>query len=310
MNHRGERPFSCVECGHGFTEIAKLRRHMLTHNGEKSHKCDLCGKTFALKYNLKKHQLIHTDIRPHECVTCGKRFTQKSNLNTHLKIHIKNRVEQTLVCAQCGKIFKNAWRLQNHITNICHKKEKRSDAGKKESKDGPKKEGIECENKCTVCGTTFTVQKSLKRHMTKHGKASDGNSLMDATCFERCCTLKIIKGSFADTFFKARKKRRKFTICCFICNRSLNTPVAFLHHVKTIHVFEDPGVNMVACSECSNVFYLADMIDTAQSWLDHKCVSNKYLKGITKGTVTLQKVIIEGPSSAENSLETNLDKIM
>ena len=81
--------------------------------------------------------------------------------------------------------------------------------------------------------------------------------------------------------------------------------MAFLHHVKTNHVFEDPGVNMVACSECRNVFYLANMIETAQNWLDHKCVSNKYLKGVTKGTVTLQKVIIEGPSAAENALEQN-----
>ena len=41
--------------------------------------------------------------------------------------------------------------------------------------------------------------------MTKHGKASNGNSSTDATCFERCCTLKIIKGSFADTFSKPGK---------------------------------------------------------------------------------------------------------
>ena len=82
-----DRPFKCPECGRGFKEESKLRRHSVIHTGEKPWDCSFCGRCFSLKQNKEIHERLHTGERPHACGYCGEFFIQKVNLRKHEAKH-------------------------------------------------------------------------------------------------------------------------------------------------------------------------------------------------------------------------------
>ncbi|XP_069819978.1 oocyte zinc finger protein XlCOF22-like [Dendropsophus ebraccatus] len=89
---RGEKPFSCSECGKRYSVKSTLVEHQRMHTGEKPFPCPLCGKCFTRKSNLVEHQKTHTGEKPFSCAVCGKRFNVKSNLVRHQRIHTGERL--------------------------------------------------------------------------------------------------------------------------------------------------------------------------------------------------------------------------
>lgn len=61
-------PFTtCKYCLKDFSDVYKLRRHLLLHTGEKPFSCELCGKDFNRKDVLRVHmQKVHFDERQQE----------------------------------------------------------------------------------------------------------------------------------------------------------------------------------------------------------------------------------------------------
>ncbi|XP_053773221.1 transcription factor YY2 [Desmodus rotundus] len=98
LSIHGPKAHICAECGKGFIESSKLKRHHLVHSGEKPFQCTFegCGKRFSLDFNLRTHVRIHTGDKPYVCPFegCDRKFAQSTNLKSHIFTHAKSKNSQ------------------------------------------------------------------------------------------------------------------------------------------------------------------------------------------------------------------------
>nr|CAI5836830.1 unnamed protein product [Callosobruchus analis] len=150
LEHMQIKPFKCnvPNCPWEFYTACKLRRHLETHQKNKNFVCDItgCNRTFSTIYNLNEHKKKHSlpaDLpctvssctsffqnekqrrkhfkshdrteAPYRCTNepCSKGFFTKILLDTHMKACRES--ELTCKYPDCGKKFKNPYRLREHI---------------------------------------------------------------------------------------------------------------------------------------------------------------------------------------------------
>merc|ERR1719309_435277 len=142
--HLGLRPYTCLECGKGFTQPTHLKVHQRTHDGSRPYMCSVCGKTFAIASNMRKHLAIHDreniddphevaegheipnasesstysvpDFVPmtnHPCRHCQVTFSTKRDLLTHLAGHAEINPFHCLVPG-CDARFPSQKKLAIH----------------------------------------------------------------------------------------------------------------------------------------------------------------------------------------------------
>ncbi|XP_035527640.1 zinc finger protein 1035 [Morone saxatilis] len=169
-NHRGERPYRCLECGKRFKKRAYLIGHKIVH--QKRIQCTVCRKILPTIGELIQHTSSHLKKGKLQCPDCHLQFQYPAHLLRHLDSH-KNRENKAsqleerpqlkpqqsletvkeqsgpkqLQCSLCKEVFDDAQVLRKHcLTHISGSSS----------------------NQCPFCKHNFTTRRYLLRHMIKH----------------------------------------------------------------------------------------------------------------------------------------------
>ncbi|KAH8292941.1 hypothetical protein KR018_001505 [Drosophila ironensis] len=141
LEHAGvtEPKVQCDICGSWHKNKHSLKKHVRRHNGTAA-TCDLCGKVSPNRSAMLSHQrYVHLTDRKHECSVCGKAFKKAISLKEHMTMHTG---EVLYKCPHCPKTFNSNANQHTHRRK-CHPKEfeetrqARSDKRKATEEDVP-----------------------------------------------------------------------------------------------------------------------------------------------------------------------------
>lgn len=109
----------CDQCGKTIHGVYALRQHLLEHAGIKKPKwpCDQCNAELYSRSSLKRHKSsIHNDgSTVYRCSLCNKIAPSEEALRSHKKF--VHQAERKFVCSICGKAFKVALVLREHMSS-------------------------------------------------------------------------------------------------------------------------------------------------------------------------------------------------
>ncbi|EDW91588.1 transcription factor grauzone [Drosophila yakuba] len=121
LEHAGvtEPKVQCDICGSWHKNKHSLKKHVRRHNGTAA-TCDLCGKVSPNRSAMLSHQrYVHLTDRKHECSVCGKAFKKAITLREHMTMHTG---EVLYKCPHCPKTFNSNANQHTHRRK-CHPKE-------------------------------------------------------------------------------------------------------------------------------------------------------------------------------------------
>lgn len=118
------------------------------------HSCPFenCTSTFNRPSRLRSHVQRHQGIKVFQCVQCDRGYHQRQHLQRHVSEAHQNqsRLERSLNCNHCGRLFTTAWGLRRHQVKI---KKTNSDLR---------------QHCCEICNRKFFTADDLVRHSFRH----------------------------------------------------------------------------------------------------------------------------------------------
>ncbi|XP_018426441.1 PREDICTED: oocyte zinc finger protein XlCOF7.1-like [Nanorana parkeri] len=211
---KGEKTFSCSDCGESFSSELGLTVHERSHTGEELHSCPECGKCFLHKSALVIHYRTHTGEKPYSCPHCQKCYPRNSDLVRHLRAHTG---ERPYSCHECGKCYLRKSELVIH---------QRSHTGEKPYT-------------CHECGKCFSQLGHLYTHKRSHTGEKPYACLECGKCFPWK----------SDLVIHQRSHTGEKPYACHECGKSFSQPGHLYTH-KRSHTGEKP----YSCPECGKFF--------------------------------------------------------
>lgn len=231
LNHRGERPFRCLECGKGFKRHGHLICHKVVHL--RRIQCTVCKKILSTIGELIQHRSSHLKKGWLQCPDCDQQFEFPVYLLRHLETH-RNKEKKTpqlevrpsmqWQCSLCKKTFDDAQDLRRHsLTHISRS----------------------LSNQCPFCKKRFNRRKGLLRHMVQH---TGGKPHSCKNCGKQFISDSYLK-HHSEVCHPVASPETNRPLKCSYCPREFCRKLRLKCHLQ-----RHKSNSLVLCSKCGQYF--------------------------------------------------------
>ncbi|XP_045897661.1 zinc finger protein 777-like isoform X2 [Micropterus dolomieu] len=246
-SHTAEKPFCCPDCGKRYSLEKVFMTHMRLHSGEKRFSCSVCKETFPCRGDLGKHMEDHKNRnKGYGCSVCGKRFSRWSQLNSHQCVVLEetrkpqsgskpSQNNEVPVSDQECSTVKTSSSSSECATSSGHKPndvpvsdqecstvKTSSSSSECATSSGHNPQTEEKPFRCSVCGKTYVLEHTLKKHMRLHSE----------TQFYRCsiCNQTFITESSVSIHERSHTVENPFS--CSVCGKGFTLKQELRRHMK------------------------------------------------------------------------------
>ncbi|XP_041843175.1 zinc finger protein 1035 [Melanotaenia boesemani] len=167
---------SCRFCGKCFDALTFLKKHERNHRGERPYRCLECGKGFKKRTHLLGHKIVHQ--KRIQCTVCKKILPTVAELLQHRRSHLKKGM---LKCPDCSAQFQYPVYLLRHLQSHANKHKKAQQS--EEEMPTKSEQSVETEEEpnepkqvqCSLCKEVFDDPQVLRKHCLTHISGSSSN---------------------------------------------------------------------------------------------------------------------------------------